>query len=535
MVTFIRNDVDSEIICESDNEQGDNLEPDHMSCIASVQERNNNATSDVIIESDNEQEDNLEPDDMSCIASVQETNDNGTSDVILDQPLQRTIIENIDEITVADRSVELMKDTSSCVSVEFKGRAAKDMDETDILFYKTIEKKSSVFTTDDNTLICSSAYVCNIMRIVIDEDKSINYLLQYDKSEPGVRREPFWKPYWSVTHMAGYGMKIENGRRTSQRTKQKTNRLIDECYYQSCYQMLKKYFEKMTLKRGDELGIPNKKLHTVGKFIYTNIHDKEKVENMNWMGCFYDTLDLEEIVNLISLYSLVNPTLKNYHQTRRDNGSDAITFQKKLYAIELKNFNIVYALIRVKMELFTINGNLKMTTRLPSFRTEICSFSIGQMCDNYLTCKGCKKGLEGKQVTIKETDYMGKGLFANEHICSNEYITPYEGKITDSKPIERSNYIVEIKYPEDSKNQHICYLDAKESNSLGRFANHSCVNNAVLSKMIVPNKEIPNLWIRAAKSISKNEEIFINYGDEKDRILSDKGGCKCTKCYVFEL
>ena len=122
----------------------------------------------------------------------------------------------------------------------------------------------------------------------------------------------------------------------------------------------------MTLKRGHEIGVPKKKLHTVGEFIYTNIHDKEIVEKMRWMGCFYDNLDLEEIVNLISLYSLVNPKLKNYHQTRRDNGSDAITFQKTLYAIELKNFNIVYALIRVKMELFTINGKLKMTTRLPS-------------------------------------------------------------------------------------------------------------------------------------------------------------------------
>ena len=59
---------------------------------------------------------------------------------------------------------------------------------------------------------------------MIEDDKSINYLLKYDKSEPGIRRKAFWKPYWSVTHMAGYGMKIENGIRTSQRTKQTINR-----------------------------------------------------------------------------------------------------------------------------------------------------------------------------------------------------------------------------------------------------------------------------------------------------------------------
>ena len=155
------------------------------------------------------------------------------------------------------------------------------MDETDVLFYKTIEKNSSVFTTDDNALICPSAYVCNIIRIVIEDDKSINYLLRYDKSEPGIRRKAFWKPYWSVTHMTGYGMKIENGIRTSQRTKQKTNRLIDESSYQPDYKIVKKYFEKMILRRGDELGVPNKKLHEIGSFINKNLADKEIAEQMN--------------------------------------------------------------------------------------------------------------------------------------------------------------------------------------------------------------------------------------------------------------
>ena len=45
------------------------------------------------------------------------------------------------------------------------------------------------------------------------------------------------------------------------------------------------------------------------------------------------------------------------------------------------------------------------------------------MCENFLTCTGCQKGVEGKEVTIKETDNMGKGLFANENICSGEYVT----------------------------------------------------------------------------------------------------------------
>ena len=79
-------------------------------------------------------------------------------------------------------------------------------------------------------------------------------------------------------------MKIENGKRTSQRTKQKTNRLIDESSYQSDYEIAKKYFEKMILRRGDELGVPNKKLHEIGSYINKNLADKEIAEQMNWMG-----------------------------------------------------------------------------------------------------------------------------------------------------------------------------------------------------------------------------------------------------------
>ena len=91
MVSFIRNDVESEIIYESGYTQGDDLEHDDISCITSLPEANNNATSDVIVH----------------------------------QPLRTTIIENIDQVTVADRTVEFMNDTSSCVTVEFKGAAEK--------------------------------------------------------------------------------------------------------------------------------------------------------------------------------------------------------------------------------------------------------------------------------------------------------------------------------------------------------------------------------------------------------------------------
>ena len=53
---------------------------------------------------------------------------------------------------------------------------------------------------------------------------------------------------------------------------------------------------------------------------------------------------------------------------------------------------------------------------------------------------------------------------------------------------------------------------------------------AIFCKMIIPNKEIPRLWIEVKDDIEYNTEIFIDYGNENDRTLEDCGGCKCSAC-----
>ena len=40
----------------------------------------------------------------------------------------------------------------------------------------------------------------------------------------------------------------------------------------------------MILRRGDELGVPNKKLHDIGSYINDNLADKEKAEKWNGWG-----------------------------------------------------------------------------------------------------------------------------------------------------------------------------------------------------------------------------------------------------------
>ena len=221
-------------------------------------------------------------------------------------------------------------------------------------------------------------------------------------------------------------------------------------------------------------------------------------------------MELDEVVKLISLYSLVNPALKQFHRIREDTDNDAITYQKKLYTIGLRNFNIVYALIRIKFDLLSTKKEIVMRIALPSLPQETCAFTIECMCDNFNTCTGCIKGLKGKHIIMKDAKRMGRGyLLIKYTLCV--YVTTYEGKVTKFRPVERNSYVLEIKCPEASNQQEACYLDAKNSKSLGRFANHSFINNEVLCKMSISNREIPKLWIKAITSISKN----VNYNEKQ--------------------
>ena len=49
--------------------------------------------------------------------------------------------------------------------------------------------------------------------------------------------------------------------------------------------------------------------------------------------------------------------------------------------------------------------------------------------------------------------------------------------------------------------------------------------------MLHPTFAIPFIWIKSRIDIKENEEILVNYGNEYETLLLDKGGCKCTKCY----
>ena len=130
-----------------------------------------------------------------------------------------------------------------------------------------------------------------------------------------------------------------------------------------------------------------------------------------------------------------------------------------------------------------------------------------------------------------DTELMGKGLKADEFIPKGAYIVPYEGTISFDKPQEDSDYVVEIRYESDNrKGRYSCYIDAKDSKSKGRYCNHSCDHNAVIYKIMRHGCNIPKLWVKAIKDIDSGDEILVNYGNDMERMLLNRGGCLCNKC-----
>ena len=145
--------------------------------------------------------------------------------------------------------------------------------------------------------------------------------------------------------------------------------------------------------------------------------------------------------------------------------------KKRMHDIEILNYNIVLTILQQFMWLYDRKK---------------------RRCSHY--------GIKEKDTLIVDTEFMGKGLIANEYIDKGEYTVPYEGGILFHRPQDNSEYVVEIRLAVDDKRRsQICYIDAKNSSSKGRYVNHSCENNAVIYKVMKAGCDIPKLWIKAIK------------------------------------
>ena len=95
--------------------------------------------------------------------------------------------------------------------------------------------------------------MANILKIYIRTDKSICYLLTYDKSEAGIKSDEFWTPNWKVAHQCGMGrFKNDSRQIILRRKKLPTNTYFNESSEITEYHIKrKKVFEFMTTKCGN--------------------------------------------------------------------------------------------------------------------------------------------------------------------------------------------------------------------------------------------------------------------------------------------
>lgn len=118
----------------------------------------------------------------------------------------------------------------------------------------------------------------------------------------------------------------------------------------------------------------------------------------------------------------------------------------------------------------------------------------------------------------RRSKIQGWGVYATQPISKNKRITYYAGeKISNKESLKR-----EIRY---LKKGHIwCFkltsrsvIDAGVGGNVARFINHSCTPNCYIH--IVDD----TIWIRAARSIRKGEELTYNYNTDGEASIP----CRC--------
>ena len=115
---------------------------------------------------------------------------------------------------------------------------------------------------------------------------------------------------------------------------------------------------------------------------------------------------------------------------------------------------------------------------------------------------------------------QGWGVFTTRPITKNTRIIDYAGeKISNQESLKRERRYI--------RNLHIwCFkltnrtvIDAGVGGNVARYVNHSCEPNCYIDI----KKGI--IWIRAARSIKRGEELTYDYNTDGDGLIK----CRCRK------
>jgi SET domain-containing protein len=122
------------------------------------------------------------------------------------------------------------------------------------------------------------------------------------------------------------------------------------------------------------------------------------------------------------------------------------------------------------------------------------------------------------KIVRRKSKINGWGVFATESIPKNKRIVRYEGELID----HRESLKRETEYLE--RGEIWCFTvnrrwvrDANVGGNDARFINHACRPNCYVH--IVDG----TIWIRAARTIRKGEELTYNYNTDGEGLIK----CRC--------
>ena len=398
--------------------------------------------------------------------------------------------------------------------------------------YATIPIGEKVMMTEYKDLYEPVIYVCDVNEIKINSKDDVMLHVSYNNNEAGKKRASFELPMKDATWLKGLGRQTQSGGLLhSTRKRKPTYRYSDEVHFTEEYKKMIKDHEK-TIVTIKENNVEKKILLTdICKELYDKIHqqgvsNKPVIYEEGYLGKLGGYLNKNEVVKTLARYCLNDPECEKYQIGTRK--------KLKLRKNTSTANDIVFLLLREYIWLFfptkIITESDDSVMNSTTQGNWVCQMWLGEMCDPEYQCKTCMEGIKGKIVEQKLTTHMDYGLFACENIIKGEYIVQYEGRILKRKPRIINDYIIEVHCVNKTKQKTKIYVDTKNSNSLAKYCNHGCDNNAQIAKVFKSENEIDELWIKAIKDIAKNDEIFVNYGVDFVEKLNNVGGCKCTKC-----
>ena len=124
------------------------------------------------------------------------------------------------------------------------------------------------------------------------------------------------------------------------------------------------------------------------------------------------------------------------------------------------------------------------------------------------------------KIERKKSKLHGFGVFALEPTNKNKRIIDYAGELISNKQSESR----EDKYLSKGciwvfRVNRNWSRDAAVGGNIARFINHSCTPNC----WIEVDGKTRTIWVRAAKSIRKGQELTYDYNTEGDKVIP----CRC--------